>query len=138
MKRIIIASLACFLIITCYAQVIEGDFKVVSIDSIDHYYMIFVQDSLAKKKLILSLKVPEDTIKCKCERKNIEVDAWYHLTLQKQFYILANREENVSIDLLVMNYYDGDKFIAGRNKLPYCTCSFFKLSFCPNIIQDKE
>lgn len=117
--------------ITCYAQKVEGDFKVVSIDSIDHYYMINVQNSLEKKKLILSLKIPKDTIKCKCEQKGIELGAWYHLILQEQLYICANQEENTYIDLLHVDYYDGDKFIAGKYKIPYSTKQFIKLLYCP-------
>jgi hypothetical protein len=138
MKKLFAVSFVCFSMIACCAQVIEADFKVVSIDSIDHYYMINVLDTHGGQKLILSLKEPEKKIDCNCKFEDIKLGASYHLKLVEQLYILANKEDSIYIDLLEMDYYNGEDIVAGKYKIPYCTTSFFKLLYCSNSKQGKS
>ena len=64
MKSSLITIFTFLIILSSNGQIIEGDFKVVKIDSLNYYYLIYVKDSLNNEKLVLSLKEPSDTLKC--------------------------------------------------------------------------
>ena len=138
MKSSLITIFTFLIILSSNGQIIEGDFKVVKIDSLNYYYLIYVKDSLNNEKLVLSLKEPSDTLKCTNGLEMIKLGETYHLKLHHQLYICANRKKNIYIDLLEMDYYDNGKFIAGKYKIPYYTPNFYKLFYCAVVDQEKK
>ena len=125
---VIILIVCCFYKFGISQEIIKGNFKITAIDSIDYYYTICIQDSIKMEMLILSEKLDKDSTIC--EGNKLKVDEWYHLILKEQFSILANKEKDIYIDLFYIDYYSGEKFIAGKNRIPYFSPNIESLIYC--------
>jgi hypothetical protein len=130
MKSAILISALFIVYSHSVGQVIDGNFKVLGIDSIEHYYVINLIDSAGVKNILLSEKTPDTIFSCNSEMKQLEVNHWYYLKVERQYYVLANKEKNMYINLNEMNYYVDDRFIVGRSKIPYRSDYVIRNCYC--------